>query len=220
MGRPARLPWHTVAWGTATDAEIAAQLGCVRETVAQYRRRRGIAPWQVHRPWSEHDDNLLAETYWSDWTPRGRARLAAELGRTPEAIRQRAFQIELPSRAPAEERWPRSVERLERETGYEACRIRNAARKLGIELRRRGPGKVAPHFAVTEAQAERILAFLATVPDRSPIRQRERAPGAWGPGEKCLDCARRSVARASRGRCLTCYPKFMRALRAGARAAA
>lgn len=214
------LAWHTVAWGTRTDAEIARQLGCHPKSIANYRRRRGIGASQEQRRWTEHEDDRLAEVYWSGWTPAGRRALARELDRTPEAIRQRAVALELARRARPEDRWPRSLQRLERETGYEACRILNAARRLGMKLRRRGPGKVAPHYAVTEAQAQRILAFLATIPDRTPVLQREpRQRGKWGPGETCVDCGRDSVQRASRGRCVTCYPKFRIAQRTRSEAA-
>lgn len=182
-GRPAWknrrvVPWDTAPWGRATDLEIAKLLSVHPKSVLNYRRRHGIAASQQQRPWTEVEDNELAELYWKWWTPARRAKLARELGRTPEALRQRAVDLRLSERARPEDRWPRSLEQLERETGYEACRIRNAAAHLGIALARRGPGKQRPHYAITERQAERIFAFLATVPDGVPLRPRRREENA------------------------------------------
>lgn len=212
--RPPRrvVAWDTVAWGTLTDREIAAQLGVHPMSVSNYRRRNGIAPSQPQHPWTEAQDDALAEIYWSSWTPRARAALARELGRTPAALKARAGELALAQRARPEDRWPRSLERLERDTGYEACRIRNAAARLGMRLHRRGPGKVAPHYAISEEQATRILAYLASIPDGSKIRR--RSAGEWARGERCVDCGRDTVQRASRQRCTTCYPKHLHATRA------
>lgn len=179
-GRPAwktrRIPaWDTAPWGDATDAEIGALLEVHARSVSNYRRRHGIAASQAQRPWTEAEDYELSELYWNAWTPARRDALARQLERTPEAIRQRAVALGLSHRARPEDRWPRSLEQLENETGYEACRLRNAAKHLGLKLARRGPGKVRPHYAITEKQAEQILAFLATVPDGVPLRARRRA---------------------------------------------
>lgn len=204
------IAWDTVGLGTKPDDVIAARLGVHRVTVCTYRRARGIPAFRGggdRRPWSEHEENALADLYWNEWTGRGRARLARELGRTVPALLRRAEVLELRERAAEDERWPKKLGTWARETGYEVQRIRSAARRAGVTLRRGGLGPRA-HYAITERQATKLLAELAAYPDGARMFQRRQ--GEWRPGQVCRGCGKTRLRRMARELCSGCYMRDQR----------
>lgn len=216
MTKPAKSPriaWHTVELGIEPDVAIAAKLGVSRVTVCVRRRSLGIPAARGggdRRPWTEREEDKLAEVYWCHWTARGRADLARALGRSVQALRKRARRLELPARANAVrgERWPLPLATFARETGYEPWRIAGAARRAGVKLRRDGA-----HFAITEAQAKQLLAELAAYPDGMRLFQRRGKE--WRPGQVCACCGKTRLPRMARELCSGCYMREQRSRRQG-----
>ena len=207
------IAWERASW-ERTDEEIAAELGIHRVTVYKQRLALGIKRPPSRRAWTEAQENLLAELYWSDWTDEGRARLARELGRTVGALRRQATVLRLSERvrAVAAERWPKTIDQLARETGYDRWRLLQAARRARVRLRRGGVR--ADAYAISERQAERLIAELRAFPDGANMHVRRCKE--WRPGQKCRVCGTTRLPRMAREKCSGCY---MRAIRAKKRTA-
>jgi hypothetical protein len=142
--------------------------------------------------------------------------IASRLGRTSCAIAKRAIRNGLGSALPDVV----SLRQLELETGYDRTRIRGAAARLNIRLKR------APHVSewkprstsskhrrviVTQAQRELILAYLAKIPDGRKLwsnKTKRTSRDAWGTGGKpaaCNGCQKTKNPHHAYGMCIRCY---------------
>jgi hypothetical protein len=113
-----------------------------------------------------------------------------------------------------------TLRQLELETGYNRSRLRNAALRLKIRLRRsermseKEPlvksGKYR-RIIVTSEQRESIIAFLATIPDGRYLwsnKTKKTSSLAWGTGGKpraCRKCAQTDKPHKAKGVCVRCY---------------
>lgn len=168
-------------------------------------------------PWSEFDDERLAML----WGAKMPGAIAKEFGRTLCSIVKRAAKLKLgPAHAHT-----KNVHQIVRETGYARTRIINAAKRLGIKLRRakrvsehkpRGKAQHADsvvffRLLVSQDQEKRILDFLARVPDAVHVwsnKTRKTRADAWGTGNKpesCKRCGKTDRPHKANGICTRCY---------------
>lgn len=179
--------------------------------MAKTTPKRRPARWRA--PWTLDDDNALR---WG-WGDVNLPTLARRLGRTTAALANRAKALGLGGYR----RGFKSLDALERESGYPRRRLLQAAEALGLELPRtvvtdrpaRHPGRRA--FCLGPEHEAALLAFLRTRPDgepvvsrRDPARERERvrrAEATWPPGVGCKGCGTRHRIHCRLGWCTPCY---------------
>ena len=164
--------------------------------------------------WKHADDKLLSQL----WGAYGIVMIARQLGRTPCSIAKRAARNKLgPSL-----RGSMSLGQFVTQSGYARSRIKNAASRLGLQLRRskrmsekipRGgrKGKKGRRILVGDEQQDAILAYLAKIPDGEHVwsgRTGHTRAMDWGTGGKpaaCLKCAKTDRAHKAKGICKRCY---------------
>jgi hypothetical protein len=162
--------------------------------------------------WGRPDDERLTEL----WGVVSIEKIANELGRTPCSIAKRALRNRLgPALANVI-----TLRQLELETGYNRTRLRGAAARLKIRLRRsKRMSEKAPRvksgkyrrIIVTTEQREAIIAYLATVPDGRHIwsnTKKKTSRDAWGTGGKpaaCAKCGKTDKPHKAKGVCVRCY---------------
>lgn len=150
------------------------------------------------RAWNAHEDAIVRDLWGVD-SPRA---LAVRLGRSRESIRRRADALGLPAYRDT----AKTIGAIARETGYHRTRILGAARRLGLKITH-GPGGWS---RVRADQEERILHYLATLPDGKRLFTRQ--PGVWRgrrPG-RCRRCRRTAQPHHAHGYCKSCYHTLRR----------
>ncbi len=167
----------------------------------------------TYKRWTAKQDEQLA-TFWGV-IPLDE--LAKELGHTVTAVHRRACDRHLGSAA----RGSTSLDAFVRTTGYARSRILNAAKRLKLRILRRPqttPLKIRRPdwrpYVVTEAQQERILEYLAKIPDAERVTVSRK--GEWGTGGKprvCAECRTKKHPHVGRGLCSLCYDRARRPAR-------
>jgi hypothetical protein len=199
---PTIVDWSQQPLGREPDCVIAERLGVHVATVCVARKRLGIPPLNPRRAWTSRENRRVRELYAATGFSRPPIEaLAAELGRTPDAVYTRIVDLGCARTKPRSPRWPATIQDLVRSWGYARSRIEIAAERLGIVFargRRRS-------YLVTEEQADAIKAELAKHPDGGRLRRVKATE--WGKGghpPACVLCGRSDRPRASHGRCTTC----------------
>lgn len=162
------------------------------------------------RAWSAEDERRLA----FDWGVFRIETIAHRLGRTRDAVIQRAAKLQL---GPAS-RGTTTLKAISDSTGYDRKQVRSAARALGIHIGRRVTKNIAKvekkrFTSIDEDQAERIIAFLKARPDGTPIRFETK--GAWGEKGRggvlkpthCVVCGKNDRPHWAKGKCHACYER-------------
>lgn len=162
------------------------------------------------KSWTAEEDRKLS----FDWGVFRIDTLAKRMGRTPAAIKIRAYKLQLgpPSRG------TETVNELVTKTGYSKPQILNAARTLGITIHRRASSHLKKgryrFTAIEPDEAEKIIKFLTDKPDGARIRFQH--VGVWGePGrggrmkpDRCVGCDRSDRPHYAKDRCECCYQKW------------
>lgn len=178
------------------------RLGVDASVVCTARKRAGIPPLHPRHVWTKREDRLVRELYARSGFARGPLEaLAAQLGRTWQAVHTRMCGLGLPRMKAPKPRWPKTVNDLVREWGYARTRIVIAADRAGVTLAR-GPRR---SYIVTEEQATAIRAELAKHLDGTRLHRVQH--GEWGLGghpPACIDCGRSDRPRHARDRCAAC----------------
>lgn len=173
---------------------------------------------KTQKPWTPEEEHKLERL----WGEKNIDALAAELGHTACAVWLRAQKLKL---GPAR-RGLTSLKAFIASSGYAKSRILIAAQHLGIvfavgprvtprpmKLHRHGRKTFGRWTVVSEEQQERLLAYLASVPDGVrllPTNGSKTAASSWGTGKKppaCLGCDRTDRPHRGRGRCKPCLSK-------------
>jgi hypothetical protein len=167
--------------------------------------------------WTEQEDQLL-RSRWGEWTVR---KLGKALGRTERSVGQRAKRLKL---GPASKVGGRmSLREFEQFSGFSRTKIRSAAKKLGISLKRaktsdgwhvhKGQANKLPTaysrtMALTVSQQNRLLAYMLEHQDKiissvriSPHQWEGRTPA------QCSSCNTTERPYKARGMCDRCYDR-------------
>ena len=166
-----------------------------------------------HCRWSREEEERL-RMLWPEYSLHS---IACRMGRTMRAISVRAFQLELGN--PDEN--TQTMRAFLRATGYSIARVFAAAIRLGIEFRRsrrQDPRQRSQtvRWAITDEQGEKILRFLAGVPDGKRLytnRALRSDRGVWDVGIKppcCRECGTTARPHRAKGRCASCYVRRFR----------
>jgi len=154
--------------------------------------------------WSPFEDDTLGH-HWGRRVPSWIARECnRRFGRrrTTRAVVERARKLGLPKYSDV----IKSVWAFAKETGYSRSRVETAIKRLGIRPKRVGAMK----RALTLDHQEKLLRFLATIPDGRKLTRATQ--GQWGgvghngnpKPEACRDCGRNTVPYFCKGRCRRC----------------
>lgn len=191
----------------------------VEDTTPLQKRELPKGP-RARRPWTGIEDDILRFGW--GYTPL--PKLAEKLGRSPGALRERSRVLRLPPPSAA----TFSLRGLSEKLGYSTTAVRHALVCLGVYIhrieplepkqrlkspstRRRGTSK----FALTEEDAERIAAYLASTRDgaRYAPNGSRSDKGIWSVGKKpaaCLLCGSSAARHYSKGHCKPCYMRLRR----------
>jgi hypothetical protein len=163
-----------------------------------------------HRLWTRGETNRLI----IHWGTKDLVALAQMLGRTPQAITERAKKLHLGT----QNRGTKTMQQIRRESGYELSRLWAAVDILGLVIHRGlrmdpRQTKATHRFAVSEEQEAAILQFLGTQLDGRRLfsyRGTRTQNGVWGVGLKppaCLSCGTSARPHCARGCCANCYAR-------------
>lgn len=161
-----------------------------------------------HRIWTREEVHKLIY----EWGLKDLEALGTMLGRTAQAIAERARKLKLGPPA----RSSKTMNQVARESGYSLSRLWNAVELLRLDIRRRRrmdprQPRRTHHFDVSVDQEVAILNFLRKQPDGLRLfgtTKGKTRNGVWGIGKKppaCLRCRTKKRPHCARGLCDNCY---------------
>lgn len=168
--------------------------------VIDYNRR--------YKKWTKQDvDNL---TFW--WDVFTMDTIATNLGRTPRSIRKKAIQLHLAGRCGDYV----TLNKLILITGYSRAKLKNVARRIGVELQRRpayfrtkNPSRHGSfRYMISLDDVDEII---ATLKRDNKFRLHDTVTGEWGTGGKpdvCIECGTSERPYAGRGYCKRCLNRI------------
>lgn len=157
--------------------------------------------------WTRAEDKYL-QLYWGSYTI---IKITKELGRPPRGIQERVSKLGLgPATSPDA---GASLTQFARRSGFSKRTILNAARSLGIRLRRRKrtyATSATAHirtYCITPEQQDLILGLLLLQDGRLVVTKGWNHPDH---ADRCLGCKRNDVPYFGRDRCRRCYARWNR----------